>query len=65
MNTAVASRVPNWVPCRVQLVVYARRSSSECSSDMEMALACSPAADRPWTTRHSTSSTGASIPTWS
>ncbi|GEC99465.1 hypothetical protein KVA01_16200 [Kocuria varians] len=64
MNTAVASRVPNWVPCSVHEVVTARWRSSACSRDTEIALACSPEAESPWITRHSTSSTGASIPTW-
>jgi hypothetical protein len=65
MKTAVASRVPACVPCSVQLVVHDRFFSSECSSETEIALACSPEADRPWMTRQSTSSTGASIPTCS
>ena len=65
MNTAVASRVPNWVPCRVQLVVKARLGSSACSRETEIALACSPEADRPWITRQVTSRAGASSPAWS
>ena len=32
---------------------------------MELALACSPAAEMPCSTRHSTSRTGAREPTWS
>src|SRR5699024_11365324 len=64
MKTAVASRVPAWVPCRVQLVVQARLASAACSRETEIALACSPEAESPWTMRQSTRRIGARMPTW-
>ncbi len=64
-NTAGASTWPPWVPLRVKLVKKPRRSSGACSNDIELAPACSPAAERPWSRRRITSRTGASSPTWS
>ncbi len=65
MKTRVASSCPPWVPLSVKLVKKPRRCGGACSKVIELALACSPAAEMPWSTRHSTSSTGASVPTWS
>ena len=63
-NTAGARICPPWVPLSVKLVKKPRRSSGECSNDIELAPACSPAAERPCRTRSATSRTGASSPTW-
>ncbi|CAM5735459.1 hypothetical protein SALBM311S_03933 [Streptomyces alboniger] len=65
MKTRVASSCPPCVPLRVKLVKKPRRSGGACSRVMELALACSPAAEMPCSTRHRTSRTGASVPTWS
>src|SRR3954452_19839781 len=63
---ARAARIwPPWVPVRVQDVKKLRRSSGACSSVSELAPACSPAADRPCSSRQSTSSAGAAQPIWS
>ncbi len=64
MKTRVAMSWPPWVPLSVKLVKKPRRSGGACSRLIEPALACSPAAETPWRTRHSTSRTGASVPTW-
>ncbi len=65
MKTRVARSWPACVPLRVKLVNQPRRSAGACSSVMELALACSPAAETPCRTRHSTSRTGARVPTCS
>ncbi|MDQ0948252.1 hypothetical protein QFZ24_002175 [Streptomyces phaeochromogenes] len=65
MNTSVARSWPPWVPLSVKLVKKPRLFAGACSSDMEFALACSPAAEMPCRTRQITRSTGASVPTWS
>ena len=62
MKTSAARICPPWVPVSVQEVKNERRSSGECSSVSELAPACSPAAERPCSTRHSTSSAGAPQP---
>ena len=63
MKTRAARIWPPWVPVRVQEVKKERRLSGACSSVMEEAPACSPAAERPWQSRASTSRTGAHQPT--
>ena len=63
-NTAVARIDPAWVPLRVKLVKNARRWSGACSRLIELAPACSPPAERPCTSRSTTSSTGARVPIW-
>lgn len=60
---AVARIWPACVPLRVKLVKYARRRSGACSSDIEFAPACSPAAESPCSSRKTTSRIGASTPT--
>ena len=62
MKTRAARIWPPWVPVSVQEVKNARRLSGACSSVMEEAPACSPAAERPWQSRASTSRAGAHQP---
>lgn len=64
MNTPAARTWPSWVPNIVQPVVNERRLSGACSNDIELALDCSPPAEKPWMRRQTTSSTGASTPIW-
>ena len=61
-KTAGARIWPPWVPLRVKLVKKPRRSSGECSKDIELAPACSPAAERPCSSRSTTRRTGARRP---
>ena len=63
MKTRAARIWPPWVPVRVQEVKKERRLSGACSSVMDEAPACSPAAEKPWQRRASTSRTGAHQPT--
>ena len=65
MNTPAAMTWPSWVPNIVQPVVNERRLSGACSSDIELALDCSPPAEKPCARRHVTSRTGAVTPIWS
>ena len=62
MKTSAARIWPPWVPVSVQEVKNERRSSGACSSVSELAPACSPAAESPCSSRHSTSSAGAPQP---
>ena len=62
MKTRVARIRPAWVPLRVKLVKKPRRPSGACSSVSEFAPLCSPAADRPCSTRSTTSRIGAATP---
>ena len=64
MNTSVDRIRPIWVPLRVKLVKKPRRLAGACSKDMELAPACSPAAESPCRKRRMTSRIGASTPTW-
>ncbi len=61
-KTAGARICPPWVPLSVKLVKKPRRSSGACSKDIELAPACSPAAEMPCRMRSTTSSTGAISP---
>ena len=65
MNTSAARIWPPWVPVSVHDVKNDRRSSGACSSVSELAPACSPAAERPCSSRQKTSSAGAAQPIWS
>ena len=56
--TSEARIRPPWVPVSVQEVKNARRWSGACSRVSELAPACSPAAEKPCSSRHSTSSAG-------
>jgi hypothetical protein len=61
-KTRLARIRPAWVPSRVKLVKKPRRRSGACSSVMEFAPLCSPAAEKPCRTRISTSRIGAATP---
>ena len=62
MKTSAARIWPPWVPVSVHDVKKERRSSGACSSVSELAPACSPAAESPWSSRQKTSSAGAAQP---
>src|SRR5450830_1076402 len=61
-NTKVAKINPACVPLSVKLVKNARRCAGACSSVIEFAPACSPAADKPCSMRSTTNIIGAAIP---
>ena len=63
MNTSVASTMPAAKPAMVKLVKNPRRPSGAYSRVSVLAPAASPPADIPCSSRHTTSSTGASAPT--
>jgi hypothetical protein len=61
-NTAAARTCPACTPCRVKLPKYARRPNGECSTIIALAPAISPPTAKPWISRRTTSSAGASRP---
>ena len=63
MNTSVARIKPACVPDSVKLVKNARRFAGACCSVIELAPACSPAAEIPCSKRRMTSMIGAAMPT--
>lgn len=63
-KTSVARIRPAWVPLSVKLVKKARRCGGACSSVIELAPACSPAAEMPCNMRSTTSMMGDRMPAW-